>query len=118
MQWILDSRNWDSGFLVRRTWIPNPSRKWDSEFLELYSGLHKKNFLDSAFHEQIYPEFQYPDSLARGEKLLAFASNAMLDRLDGAKNRSNILYYFSSTVKRVRLRVSKLKVEINLMHVL
>ena len=47
---------------VRGTWILDCNRKWDSEFLERYSGLSKQKF----------PGFRNPDSLTWGEVLLAF----------------------------------------------
>ena len=37
----------DSGPFVGGTWIPDSNRKRDSGFLELNSGFHSKNLLDS-----------------------------------------------------------------------
>ena len=42
-------------FLVSGTWILDFNRLWDSRFLELNSGFHKKKFPDSGFHKKNFP---------------------------------------------------------------
>ena len=55
---ILDSRYWISDSLSKELGSRIPILRWDSGFLELYSG-----FQSSGFHKQQFPGFQNPDSL-------------------------------------------------------
>ena len=49
----------DSGIFVSGTWIPDSSRKWDSDSLR--NTLDYKA-LDSGFHKQKFPGFQKPEN--------------------------------------------------------